>query len=51
LLDLGCGYGPIACALAVRNPLARVWAVDVNERALNLCRANALGAGLDNLKV
>jgi 16S rRNA (guanine1207-N2)-methyltransferase len=26
LLDLGCGYGPIACALALRSPLATVWA-------------------------
>ncbi|MFZ0077476.1 MAG: methyltransferase, partial [Trebonia sp.] len=34
LLDLGCGYGPIACVLAARSPGATVWAVDVNERAL-----------------
>ena len=33
VLDLGCGYGPIAVALARRNPAAVVWAVDVNERA------------------
>ena len=51
LVDLGCGYGPIACALAVRNPSARVWAVDVNKRARDLCHANALNAGLDNLEV
>ena len=31
LLDLGCGYGPIACTLAHRAPAAVVWAVDVNE--------------------
>src|SRR5580658_8451457 len=31
LLDLGSGYGPIACALAHRAPGATVWAVDVNE--------------------
>ena len=36
LLDLGCGYGPIACALARRSPGATVWAVDVNSRALEL---------------
>src|SRR5687767_14514347 len=36
LLDLGCGYGVIAAALAVQAPRARVWAVDVNERALKL---------------
>jgi 16S rRNA G1207 methylase RsmC len=41
LLDLGCGYGPIACVLATVAPSATVWAVDVNERALGLVRANA----------
>ncbi len=40
-LDLGCGYGVIACALAVAVPEAEVWAVDVNERALRLTRDNA----------
>ena len=51
LLDLGCGYGPIACTLASRRPEARVWAVDVNERARDLCRANAAAAGLTNVEV
>ncbi|MEV7973078.1 methyltransferase [Cellulomonas sp. NPDC089187] len=41
LLDLGCGWGPIALCLAAASPLARVWAVDVNERALDLTRRNA----------
>lgn len=41
LLDLGCGYGVIACALATVEPAATVWAVDVNERALRLCADNA----------
>jgi 16S rRNA (guanine1207-N2)-methyltransferase len=45
ILDLGCGYGPIAIALARRAPGARVWAVDVNERALELTKANAVAAG------
>ena len=46
LLDLGCGYGPIAVALALRAPAARVWAVDVNERAVSLCAENAAALGL-----
>jgi 16S rRNA (guanine1207-N2)-methyltransferase len=50
LLDLGCGYGPIACVLAVRSPGATVWAVDVNERALELCARNAATAGLANVR-
>jgi 16S rRNA (guanine1207-N2)-methyltransferase len=41
LLDLGSGIGPIAINLALRSPGARVWAVDVNERANDLCVANA----------
>ncbi len=50
LLDLGCGYGPVACVLARRAPAATVWAVDVNERALDLCAANAADAGLGNVR-
>jgi 16S rRNA (guanine1207-N2)-methyltransferase len=50
LLDLGCGYGPIALVLAARAPAATVWAVDVNERALGLCARNADRAGLANVR-
>jgi 16S rRNA (guanine1207-N2)-methyltransferase len=50
LLDLGCGYGPIALTLARRAPAAIVWAVDVNERALSLCAANASAHALDNVR-
>ena len=49
LLDLGCGYGPIALTLAARAPAARVWAVDVNERALDLVRENATEHELANV--
>ena len=45
-LDLGCGYGPIACALALEVPKATVWAVDVNSRALELTGVNAAAAGV-----
>ena len=51
ILDLGSGYGPIAIALARRSPEARVWAVDINERALELTRANARAAGTANVMV
>jgi 16S rRNA G1207 methylase RsmC len=40
-LDLGCGYGPIAVVLATAAPSATVYAVDVNQRALDLVRRNA----------
>jgi 16S rRNA (guanine1207-N2)-methyltransferase len=49
ILDLGSGYGPIAIALARQAPNAKVWAVDVNERALELTRANARTARTANV--
>jgi 16S rRNA G1207 methylase RsmC len=51
LMDLGSGYGPIAITLARLAPNARVWAVDVNERALELTQANAAAANVANLSV
>lgn len=45
-LDLGCGYGPIACVLATASPTALVYAVDVNTRALELVRDNAISTGV-----
>ena len=50
LLDLGCGYGPIALWLASERRRSTVWAVDVNDRALDLVRANAEAAGLGNVR-
>lgn len=50
LLDLGCGWGPIAMSLAMEAPHATVWAVDVNERALDLVRRNAEKLGLTNVR-
>ncbi|MEJ8278510.1 class I SAM-dependent methyltransferase [Pseudonocardia spirodelae] len=49
LLDVGCGYGPIALTLAARRRRLPVWAVDLNERALGLTRENADAAGLGNV--
>lgn len=46
LCDLGCGYGPIAVALADQCPEAIVDAVDVNDSALELCHQNAVTAGV-----
>jgi len=51
LLDLGCGYGPIAITMALRAPASTVWAVDINERARELTVRNAQGAGADNVTV
>ena len=45
-LDLGCGWGPVALTLGLLAPEATVYALDVNERALDLCRRNAAALGL-----
>lgn len=49
LLDLGCGYGPIALTLAARRRRLPVWAIDINDRAIGLTRTNAASAGLGNV--
>ncbi|BDV30265.1 class I SAM-dependent methyltransferase [Microbacterium terricola] len=49
LLDLGSGWGPIALTLAMQSPRATIWAVDVNERALDLVRRNCDALGLTNV--
>jgi 16S rRNA G1207 methylase RsmC len=50
LLDLGCGWGPVALTMARLAPSARVWAVAVNERALDLVRRNAAALGLPGVR-
>ncbi|MCY7299099.1 MAG: class I SAM-dependent methyltransferase [Ilumatobacteraceae bacterium] len=51
LLDIGCGTGAIALTMARRSPAATVWAIDVNERARDLCRDNAQRNGIANITV
>lgn len=51
LLDLGCGWGPIALTAALLHPRAEVWAVDVTERARRLTSRNAQRLGLGNVRV
>jgi 16S rRNA G1207 methylase RsmC len=50
ILDLGCGWGPIALNLAKHSPSAMVWAVDVNSRSLELTAENAKIVGLENIQ-
>ncbi|MFC4223241.1 class I SAM-dependent methyltransferase [Lysinibacter cavernae] len=50
LLDLGAGWGPISLTLALESPESTVWAVDVNDRALDLVRLNAEALGLTNVR-
>jgi 16S rRNA (guanine1207-N2)-methyltransferase len=51
VLDVGCGAGPIALAMARRSPDAVVWAIDVNERARSLCARNADRNRISNIRV
>ncbi len=50
-LDVGCGWGPLALAMALASPEATVWAVDINERSRNLTATNAARLGLGNVVV
>lgn len=51
VLDLGCGWGPIALSAALRHPSTPVWAVDINARARELTAENAARLGLGNVTV
>lgn len=54
VLDLGCGWGPIALHTALDAEDAevdvRVWALDVNARSLQTTAANARRLGLDSIR-
>ena len=50
VLDLGCGWGPIALAIATICPDSRVWAIDVNARSVELTQQNAESLGLKNVE-
>lgn len=50
LLDVGCGYGTLGLTLAKKFDLD-VTMVDVNSRALDLCRQNAIDNTVSNSKI
>ncbi|WP_100405986.1 class I SAM-dependent methyltransferase [Bacillus solitudinis] len=51
VLDVGCGYGPIGLTIAKADEGRTVHMIDVNERALELSRKNALQNELDNVMI
>ena len=51
VLDLGCGWGPISLAIATLRPETIVWALDVNQRSMELAKNNATKLGLTNINV
>lgn len=54
VLDLGCGWGPIALHTGLQAADAevdlRVWALDVNSRSLETTEKNARRLGLDSIR-
>ena len=50
VVDLGCGWGPLALTMAFLNPEATVWAVDVNERAREAMKKNAERLGVGSIQ-
>lgn len=51
VIDIGCGAGTVALALAARDPSLFVHAVDGNARAVQCTEAGALRNALTNVKV
>ena len=47
ILDVGCGYGVIGITLAKSQKVKEVKMIDVNHRALDLSKRNALGNGVE----
>ena len=51
VLDVGCGYGPIGITAAHLNPKGHVTMVDINSRAVELAKENALNNGVRNVTI
>ena len=51
VLDLGCGYGVVGIAAAMRTPGTMVTLVDINARATELAGENCRRAGVSNVEV
>lgn len=51
VLDVGCGYGAIGLTAARLAKCGHVMLVDVNERAVDLAKENALLNGISNVSI
>lgn len=52
IIDMCCGSGNLACALATRLPGARIWASDLTDACVSLARRNVEYTGVaDRVKV
>lgn len=48
VIDICCGSGNLACAIAARIPTARVWAADLTENCVKLARRNVAHVGVED---
>ena len=51
ILDVGCGYGPIGIAIAKSFPQKKIHMVDVNLRAIELAKKNAVKNHAENVEI
>lgn len=51
VLDVGCGYGPIGITAAKLASQGHVTMIDINERAVELCKKNAQLNKADNVTI
>ena len=51
ILDVGCGYGPIGLSLAREYTKRTIEMIDINERALELSKENAVLNKIDNVLI
>lgn len=51
IVDVGCGYGPIGLSLAKSFPDRKIHMIDINERAIELTKANVQYNDVRNVEV
>ncbi|PKG24540.1 class I SAM-dependent methyltransferase [Niallia nealsonii] len=51
ILDVGCGYGPIGLSIAKDNSDRKIHMIDVNQRALELAKENAVLNEVNNVAI
>jgi release factor glutamine methyltransferase len=49
MVEVACGVGPVALAVAHSVPSAEVWGLDISDEAVDLGRHNARRLGLSNM--
>lgn len=51
VIDIGCGYGPIGLSIAKENQKLSVYMYDINARAIELAKKNALANNISNVVI